>query len=149
MATKWPSIVTALVTLWQAAAGPTDAVYDGPPVTTDIPLRWVTVGWAEDDAGVTSGSPRRMQVYDGATWGEQGTVECEIVAQSEYPDLAAVRAQAWTFFDVLTAAVEADRTLGEVLSPDSMIEVQGDGFPEADAGAAIFHIRVTVTYTTT
>jgi hypothetical protein len=149
MATKWPLIVSYLVGLWQSAAGPTDGVYDGPPVTSDIPLRWVTVGWAEDDQGVASGSPRRVQMYDGATWGESGTVLCEIVAQAESPDLPSVRAAAWQFFDVLTAAIEADRTLGKVLSPDSSIEVVGDGFPEVDGTAAIFHIRVTVTYTTT
>jgi hypothetical protein len=149
MATKWPSIVSTLVTLWQGAAGPDDGVYLGPPVTSDIPLRWVTVAWAEDDAGAASGSPRRVQIYDGSTWSESGTVLCEIVAQAESSDLGAVMASAWQFFDVLTAAVEADRTLGGVLSPDSSIELTGDGFPEADGTAAIFHIRATVTYTTT
>jgi hypothetical protein len=149
MATKWPTIVSTLVALWQGAAGPDDGVYFGPPVTSDIPLRWVTVAWAEDDAGAASGSPRRVQMYDGSTWGESGTVLCEIVAQAESSDLETTATSAWQFFDVLTAAVEADRTLGKVLSPDSSIEVQGEGFPEADGTTSIFHIRVTVTYTTT
>lgn len=147
--TKWPAIADALLTLWGAAAGPTDGVYDGPPVTVDTPLRWVTVGWAEDEAGAASGSSRRVQVYDGSFWGEQGTVLCEIVAQAEDPDLSAVRASAFEFYDTLAGAVEADRTLGGALSLDSSIDIQADGFPEADAGVAIFHIRVTVTYTTT
>jgi hypothetical protein len=147
--TKWPAVVDALFQLWQGVAGPTDAVYDGPPVTSDIPLRWVTVGWAEDDAGAASGSPRRVQMYDGSVWGEEGTVLCEIVAQAEDPSLSAVRASAFEFFDALAAAIEADRTFGGVLSPEATVEVQADGFPETDANAAIFHIRVTVTYTTT
>lgn len=148
--TRWPAIVSGLVALWQGAvAGDTDAVYDGPPVTADTPLRWVTVGWAEDDAGAASGSSRRVPMYDGTIWGEEGTVLCEIVAQAEESDISAPRASAFDFYDTLAAAVEADRTLGGLLSPDSTIELQADGFPEADAGAAIFHIRVTVTYTTT
>jgi hypothetical protein len=147
--TKWPALVSALVSLWQAHAGPDDGVYDGPPVTVDIPLRWVTVGWAEDDQGVASGSPRRMPMYDGSIWGESGNVLCEIVAQTTSGDLSVARASAWEFFDVLAAAVRSDRTFGGVLSPEATVEIQGDGFPEADAGAAIFHIRVEVTYTTT
>lgn len=148
MATKWPQVVAALVNTWQGAAGPTDAVYDGPPVGTDVPLRWVTVGWAEDEASASGGSSRRVQEYDGLVWGETGTVLCEIVAQAEDPSLSAVRASAFQFFDTLRSAVEADKSLDGVLSPDATVELATDAWPEADAEAAIFHIRVTVTYTT-
>jgi hypothetical protein len=149
MVTKLPAVITALIAVWQPVAGPDDAVYDSVPVGSDIPLRWVTVGWAEDDAGGSTGTIHHQQMYDGSVWGEQGTVLAEIVAQSTTDLLPVVRASAFAFYDDLFAAVEADRTLGGVLSPDSSIQLECEGWPKADVSAAEFHIRVVVTYTTT
>ena len=149
MVTKQPAVIAGLLAVWQPVAGPTDAVYDSVPVGSDTPLRWVTVGWAEDDTGGSTGTVRHLQMYDGATWGEEGTVLCEIVAQSTSDPLPTVRASAFAFYDDLFAAVMADRRLGGVLSPDSSVQLECEGWPRADASAAEFHIRIVVTYTTT
>lgn len=150
MPTKLPAVIAGLMAVWQpVATGPDDAVYDSVPVGTDIPLRWVTVGWAEDDNGGSTGTVRQMPMYDGTVWGEDGTVLAEIVAQSTTDPLPTVRASAFAFYDALFAAVQADRTLGGVLSRDSTIDLSAEGWPAADAATAEFHIRITVTYTTT
>jgi hypothetical protein len=52
--TAWPLVLGRLLTLLPTLSGWTGvAVYDGPPVTADVPIDYVTVGWVpgEDFGG--------------------------------------------------------------------------------------------------
>jgi hypothetical protein len=149
VATQWPSVVAALVSTFQGAAGPSDAVYDGPPVGSDLPVRWVTVGWVQENEQAASGQVRQVQSPDGFQWDEAGTVLCEIVAQTGDVDLPGMRSSAFAFLDVLTTAVRKDRTLGGVLSKNGTTEISLEPIPQAAANGTEFWLRFTVTYTTT
>lgn len=143
---QWPAVVGKLVAVWSAAVvSADDAVYDGPPTEADVKLRWVTVGYQEDEDQGPGGQFQRAQIYDGSCWQETGQVLCEITAQASDPGIAAVRASAFQLLDVLTEAVESDLTLGGLLTTCELV-VQP--WPRADANQAEQRLRLSVNYTT-
>jgi hypothetical protein len=116
-------------------------VYDGPPLTQDDPLDFVTVGYVdgEDFGGTFEPVPGL-----GDLWEEAGTVRSEIVSQTGDDDIAGRRARAFALFNAWQAAVQADQTLGGVVSSAGL---SADLQPVQNVGGSAVRLAVTLTYT--
>jgi hypothetical protein len=114
MATQWPLVVARLVALLPTLPGWAGVtVFDGPPVTAEVPTDYVTVGYVADDK---AGDYNTVQDDNGFQRVETGTVRSQLSCVTGDVDLAGTRARAFTLMDAVDAAVRADRRLG-VLSP--------------------------------
>lgn len=150
--TVWSQVVDRMVAIWTAAKQDTDAVFDGPPVSVDLVDRWVTVGYQEDpqQAGADSQEPggqtHILEDFDGLLWRENGAVLFEITVVSGDPDIAVVRARAFDWLQVLTAAVRADKLAAAGLGEGATVEIQTQPIPLRAAPGAEYRIRGTLTY---
>lgn len=140
--TAWPLLAGRLVSWLPTLPGWAGvAVYDGPPVTADVPGSYVTVGFVlgEDNGGSYD------QVYlAGGLLEETGTVHCEIVCWTGDVDLATMRTQAFALADALQAAMSADGTLGGVVRSAAMtVDVR----PVQTTAGAEQRLMVTLNYT--
>lgn len=113
MAVAWPSVRAQLAAQLPTILGDSVTVYDGPVVSGEAPPSYLTVGdtpSSDDEAG---GSFTQEVGPDGYVVVETGTVLCELAAVSgdaSVPDV-------FTSFGLIAAWVQADMTLGGVLSP--------------------------------
>jgi hypothetical protein len=148
MAVQWPLVKAALVSTWQTACGPTDAVYAGVPTTSDLPSRWVTVGYMETGTGPASGTWKQTLANDGFQYDEAGEVHCTLEVQSG-DDEATTEASAFAFYGVLDSAVRSSKRLGGVLSGNGYIELTGELIPYASGTGSRTVMAITVTYLTT
>ncbi|GAC1375211.1 MAG: hypothetical protein NVSMB4_03250 [Acidimicrobiales bacterium] len=144
MASQWPLVVSRMVTLLKGLpAWSNVAVYDGPPVTGDIPNQWCTVGYVEDDK---AGNYVGTQHDDGFSRHETGEVRCQLACNTGDDDLPGMRTQLFGLLDAVDAAVRADRRLG-VLSPEgtSTFSVEVESFKSAHGTAqvAVFALHYT------
>jgi len=116
MATQWPLIAERLLGLLPTLSGWTDVqVFDGPPVTGDIPADYATVGYVSDSQ---AGTYSLMQDDDGFQWGETGTIRSQLTCVTGDEDgLADCRTRAFALMDSVETYVRSDRTLGGVISP--------------------------------
>jgi hypothetical protein len=149
MATAWPQVKA-----WIAATVPgllpafQDAeVYSGLPATMSAAGKFITVGAVgeEDNAGTYGRSPHP----DGFSWTEIGDVRSMIVAQSGDSDGATNEASAFAMAEALDAAIHGDRTLGGVLSVDSLAETSIDVLVISNANGTATALVHNLRYTTT
>lgn len=142
----WPSVVTALTGLLPTLPGFSGVeVYDGPPVTEDRPVDYVTVGYVEDD-GAGNWETERRSDYRVE---ERGEVACHFVSQSGDPeDRAAVRARAFALVDALDVALRDDQTLGGVLSADGTCTLSADVDSVQNPSGSAQSVVVTIAYMT-
>lgn len=110
--TRYGLVVDALVAL----IGATDTtVFDGPPLTSDIPTDYVIVG-ATDDPDEDSGDIRADWSGLGAQKRkEESDVTCCVVAWTGDDNLKATRDRALAVLDNVAAAMKADHSLGVLL----------------------------------
>lgn len=148
MAVQWPLVKAALVSTWQAAAGPADVIYAGVPTTSDLPARWVTVGYLDDGNGAASGTWKQTLSNDGVQYDEVGEVHCTLQVQGG-DDEATTEASAFAFYGVLDAAVRASKRLGGALSGNGFIDLTGELIPYASGTGSRAVMAITVTYSTT
>ena len=135
MAAQWPRVVARLLTLLPTLPGwSAVTIYDGLPITLDVPTDFVTVGYV---AGQVAGNYSSVQDPNGFQWAETGDVQSQLNCATGDSDLSGVRARAFVLADALDASVRADRTLGGVLSPagTSELSVQVESLENA-AGTA-------------
>lgn len=121
MATQWPLVVNKLVTLLPTLSGWTNVtVYDGAPVTGDIPVDYATVGYVADDQ---AGTYNLIQDPDGVQWQEAGTVRSQLTCVTGDADLSTMRTRTFALVDALETYVRNNRTLGNTLSPEGTTEL--------------------------
>jgi hypothetical protein len=145
MATQWPVVHARLVALLPTLAGWPQFVYDGPPVTGDVPTSYATVGYVLNE--VSAGSFSQTRSGDGFRVEETGGIRCELVTSTGDTDLATVRAQAFALMDVLEQAIRADQTLG-VMAPASTAALTVDVVPSQSTAGAVQRLPFTLDYFT-
>ena len=119
MATQWPLLTARLVALLPTLSGWSAVqVFDGPPVTSEIPTSYCTVGYVDDD-NVGSYADDLSQVGNIFT-AETGEVRCRLVVVTGdidsdadgKSDLATIRTAAFTLIDALRASLRTDPRVG-------------------------------------
>lgn len=148
MSAKWPAVkgwlVTSFTGLTSLANG--GKVFDGPPATKAAPLRFVTVGFVQDDNG---GTFSQQSEYDGLVWSETGDVRSKIVVNSGSAATSSTQGAAFAIVDELNALIEKDHTLGGTLSPEGTVSVAVDVLQIGNARGTATELVLTLTYTTT
>lgn len=147
MAAAWPLVKRRLVAHLPSLAGWADVeVFDGPPVTGDVPTDFVTVGFVlgEDFAGSYEQTRNGENSWQGALE-EVGTIRSELVCATGEVDLADVESRAFALVDAWEAWVSADETLG-VLGPSSTASLAVDVQPAQTTGGAVQRLTVTLSY---
>lgn len=141
---RWPDIYAALLALLPtlpALAGV--EVYDGQPVTNDVPLDYITVGYADED---TAGGFRQELDESGFGTVETGEVKCHFVAQAGDTDPTLTRNRAFQMVGALQEALTADRTFGGLLEPTALVNLSADVLGVQNGAGSAQSLVVTVTY---
>lgn len=147
MAAQWPLVVEKLLAVFPTLTGwGAVDVFDGPPVTSATPPKYVTVGFVPPDDH--AGSYTILQAPDGFRWHESGSVRCRLVCADGGIDLAQSRIDLFALADVFEAWIRADRTLGGVLSKDSTVDVTTDVHSDQNTNGSGQAAVFTVAYTT-
>jgi hypothetical protein len=148
MTTAWPNVVNWLVANLPTITGlPSAYVFDGPPVTGDNPLVYITVGWVPEGAEGLAGQYTQARSYDGLLTSEQGSVRCDLVANTGDDGVAAVRTQAFAIADLIAGYFAHDQTLGGVLYNGS-VTLTVDVVAAANQQGVAQGLVLTVAYTT-
>lgn len=142
--TAWPTLYARLlVRLPQLAGWSAVELFDGPPVTGDVPTDYCTVGFVlrEDFAGSfeSTAGPGDLTV-------EVGTLRSEIVCSTGDVDLPTVRARAFALADAVRAEVARDPTWG-VLPQGSSSSLAVDVEPGQTTSGSVQRLTVTLSYT--
>jgi hypothetical protein len=111
MATQWPVLTARLVVLLPTLSGWSGvSVFDGPPVTGDVPTSYCTVGYVEDDdAG--SYTDDLSEVGNVFTT-ETGSIRCRLVVTSGDVDISTVRTAAFALVDALRTSLRTAPLVG-------------------------------------
>lgn len=145
-APRWPDVYNGLLTLLPslpAFAGV--PVYDGQPITQDVPLAWVSIGYVTDDS-----AGQFAQVRDASDFAtiETGDIKCHLAAVDGGTDLAVTRNVAFGLLGVWQNALRNDKTLGGAVPDMQEINLSTAVLdPENQQGSAT-SLLVTVTYET-
>ena len=144
----WPAVRNALA----AGAGGlpefADAsIYVGPTPTNEAPTKAFEVGFVNDENN--AGTYSRALAYDGTVWSETGDVRSTLVANAGDSDPLVAEGDAFDMADALIAWVEADPTLGGVLSLDSEVRLAVDVLSISNPDGTATELVLTLTYTTT
>lgn len=116
-------------------------VYDGPQVTADTPMEYVTVGYVEgEDFGGTFEPVAGL----GDLLEESGSVRSEIVCWTGEVDFPGMRAKAFNLFNAWNAAVQDDVTLGGVVAAASL---SGEVVPVQNGNGSAVRLAATLSYT--
>jgi hypothetical protein len=137
-----PAVLDRLVALLPTLPGWSKVtVYDGPTLTRDAPVDFVTVGYVDgEDFGGTFEPGESF----GDLWQEIGTVRSEIVSQTGGDDISGRRARVFELFNAWQVAVQADQTLGGVVASAGM---SADLQPVQNTNGSAVRLAVTLTYT--
>jgi hypothetical protein len=147
MAAAWPLVKNRLVAALPGLTGWANVVvYDGPPITSDTPTDFVTVGYVpgEDFAGTYEQTRNGENSWQGALE-ETGTVRSELVCWAGDSDLATLQTRAFALVDAWEAWVSSDETLG-VLGRASVASLSVDVQPIQDQSGAAQRLTVTLSY---
>lgn len=135
-AAQWPVIYARLLVWLPALAAfqtePTP-VYDGPPVSADQTLTFMTVGYAEGED--SAGSYSQERAGNGFQTTETGFIRCEVYAGNGDGSLTAARAAAFALVDAIQTALIADQTLG-VFPQGTLLSMSVDPHSVLAEGAA-------------
>lgn len=144
---KWPAVKDWLVDTFPTLTSmATASTFNGPPVTRGNPLRFVMVGFVEDD---NAGTFSQEAEYDGTVWSEVGDVRSKIVWNSGSSATSSTEGAAFAVVDELAGLIGADQTLGKVLSPEATARVAVDVLQLSNARGTATELVLTLTYTTT
>lgn len=143
MAAAWPKLTERLIALLPTLPGwSAVTVYDGPPVTSDAPIDYITVGWVpgEDFAGSYEQARGVGNLLE-----ENGSIRSELVCVDGGGDLNAVRDRAFALVDAWEQSLADDQTLG-VLLPSSTASLSVDVEPAQTTAGAVQRLTVTLVY---
>lgn len=147
-APAWPAIKSALAAGVQALPAFSDvSVFVGPQASRTAARKKFEVGFVNDENN--AGTFEHSRAYDGTVWSESGDVRSTIVAQSGSSDPASAEAEAFSMAAAVDDWIEADPTLGGVLSPDSDVHTSVDVLSISNARGTATELVLTLTYTTT
>lgn len=143
MSAAWPVVKRRLVNLMPTLPGWSQvSVYDGPPVTGEVPTAYITVGYVVgEDFGGTYEQSRGV----GNLLEELGSVRCELVCSTGNVDLASVESTSFALVDALEQSIANDQTLG-VLHPSSTSSLAVDVQPAQTTAGATQRLTVTLNY---
>jgi len=145
MGAQWPLVVARLMVMLPTLPGWAGVVvYDGPPVTDDAPIDYVSVGHVDND---TAGTYTQTQDPNGFQYVETGAVRSQLTCISGDTAPAATRARVFALMDAVEAAVRADRRLG-VLSPAGTSELDVDVLSLQNSGGTAQQLTFTLHYQT-
>lgn len=140
----WYAVKTALVTQLRTVLAPV-VVYDGPTLTGDAPLSYLSVGASPStDAGNAGGFRQDPSDNSGYTVAESGDILCELGAVTGNTVMPPV----FGLFALLAAHVQADQTLGGTLYPGSTVTVSAGVVAEQTRSGAVQRLIVTISYFT-
>lgn len=142
----WPLIAESqktrlpLLPAWSGVA-----IYDGPPLTGDTPVEYLTLGYV---LGEDYGGTFEQAEGPGPFMEEVGQLRSELVVASGESDvLPALRARAFALTDAWAAAIRADQTLGGVTQPSSTASLSVDIQPvQTRTGGVVQRLTVTLNY---
>lgn len=144
MSVAWRAVKDRLVAALPAVIGTSVKLYDGPVVTGETPSAYLTIGTSPgvDDRG--AGTFTQTVGPDGFDGTETGTVVAELAAvtgSTAIPDV-------FTTFAAITSWVQADMTLGGVLSADAVVGVTVTVVQAQTRSGAVQRLALTFDYTT-
>lgn len=140
----WPQVRAYLAGSLVAAAVPSVRVFDGPVVSGENPPLYLTVAHQPSNPDEASGSFEQEVGPSGFSAAESGEVVCELAGTSGSADVPDVFAT----FAALAAHLQANQTLGGVLSANGTVTASADVLQEQTNQGAVQRLRITVTYTT-
>lgn len=139
----WPTVIARLVDHLPSLPGWAGVqVFDGPPVSADVPTDFVTVGFV---SGEDFGGSFEQSTPEAWPWEEAGTIRSEVVCSTGDVDIVTVRARAFDLFDAWQDWVVGDHTLG-VMSPSSTASLAVDVQPVQNTAGAAQRLTVTLSY---
>lgn len=148
MAVAWPRVKNWIYTTAPGLASFAGAeTYHGIPVAMSAPSKYLAVGAVMDENN--AGTYSRQLIYDGTVWQEVGEVRSMLVASSGDSDDTTAETDAFAMAADLDAAVDADRTLGGVLSEDSEVHTSVDVLSISNQSGTADALVWVLTYTTT
>lgn len=141
----WAAVKDRLVSALPAVVAPT-VVFDGPQPKSGVnPSSYLSVGQVPSSADdLTAGRFSQEVGTDGFSAVETGSVACELGAVTGNSQVPSV----FDTFSALAAWVQADMTLGGVLSPGSTCTVEADVLQAQTNSGAVQRLVVTFNYFT-
>jgi hypothetical protein len=144
MAVAWPTIRAQLAAWLPTVVGSTVTVYDGPVVSGEAPPSYLTIAETPSTDDETGGTFTQEVGPDGFLVTETGTILSELAAVSGDATVPSVFAS----FDLIAAWVQADMTLGGVLSPGSTCTVSAVVVQVQTSAGAVQRLILTFNYFT-
>ena len=142
MSVAWAAVRARLATDLPAVVGSGVRVYDGPVVSNESPIAYLTI--ASRTSGETSGTFSQDVGPDGFSALESGTVLGElagVTGSTDVPDVFAT-------FALIAAYIQTHQTLGGVLLPVSTLTVLADVEQSQTTSGAVQRLLLTFAYTT-
>ena len=120
-------------------------IYDGQPVTQDLPMRWVTVGYENNDA---AGQFQQVRDPSGFATQEAGEVLLHVACNTGDTDPTITRTQAFTLVGALQTAITDDPSLMGHLPPASVLTLSSQVMSVQNSQGSASSLLVTVHYQT-
>ena len=143
MAVAWGAVRAHLAASLPAIVGSSVKVYDGPVVTAEAPMAYLTIG-SQPSGPESAGTFTQVTPPDGFASVETGTVLCELGAIDGTASVPSVFAS----FDLIAAYLHANQTLGGVLFPGSTVTVGAEVTQYQTQSGATQQLLLSVTYQT-
>ena len=140
----WEAVKEHVVSQAPAVIGSSVRVYDGPVATGENPASYLTVGHAPSSTEESAGSFTQDVGPDGYDAAESGTVICELAATTGSTDVPSVFAT----FAAIAAWIQADMTLGGVLTDDATCTAAANVVQAQTRAGAVQRLLITISYTT-
>lgn len=142
MSVAWAAVRARLATDLPAVVGSGVRVYDGPVVSNESPIAYLTI--ASRTSGETSGTFSQDVGPDGFSALEVGSVACELAVL----DGSTAVPSAFDTFDAIATYLQADQTLGGVLTPGSTVTASADVEQSQTTSGAVQRLLIAISYTT-
>ena len=143
MSVAWEAVKAHLVTALPAVVGNV-VVIDGPVVTGTNPPAYITVGHTPSADVESAGSFTQDVGPDGYAAEEVGSVVCELAAHTGSTNVPTVFAT----FAAIAAWIQADMTLGGILSPNATCTASANVVQAQTRAGAVQRLLLTISYTT-
>lgn len=145
-APRWQAVYDGLLTFLPSLQEFTGVpVYDGQPITQDVPPAWVSVGFITDDSAGQFAQVRDLSDY--ATI-ETGDIKCHLAAVDGGTDLSVTRSRAFDLLGAWQTAIQKDKTLGGAVSDMQEVNLSTAVLDPQNQQGSATSLLVTVTYQT-
>ena len=145
-ASKFGPTITALVTLFGTTSLGTDAVFDGWPLTSDVPVDYLIVGGTEDPDDDSGEIDTDWAGLGAKARDETAEITCAILAGTGDDTIATARARALSLYFEAEALLRADPSLGGVLTSGWCHITKAVVKPVRTGAGVYVRVRFTVAY---